>query len=172
MPRYAAIDIGSNSIRMAAAEVLAGERPRTLAADREVVRLGESVFRNGVLSESAIALAMNVLARMADQYHKLDVLGVRAVATAAVRDARNQEEFIQRASQTIGSPVEIVSGREEARLIHLGVQSTWPHPNKRLLIMNIDRGSAEIIASENGVARDVISKPLGAVRLKEMFLND
>src|ERR1043166_1962524 len=152
MPRYAAIDIGSNSIRMAAAEVLPGELPHTLAADREVVRLGESVFRNGFLSESAMALASNVLARMADAYHKLDVIGVRAVATSAVRDARNQEEFIQRASQAIGSPIEIISGREEARLIHLGVQNTWPHQNKRLLIIDIGGGSAEIIASENGVA--------------------
>src|SRR5881394_2749750 len=99
MPSYAAIDIGSNSIRMAAAEVTPGEIPHTLAVDREVVRLGESVFRNGALSESAIALATSVLARMAATYQKLDVMGVRAVATAAVRDARNQEEFIQRASQ-------------------------------------------------------------------------
>src|SRR5215472_12341378 len=129
MPRYAAIDIGSNSIRMAAAEVLPGERPQTLTADRDVVRLGESVFRNGALSESAIALACTVLARMAETYHKLDVIGVRAVATSAVRDARNQDEFVARAAQAIGSPVEIISGREEARLIHLGVENTWPHPS-------------------------------------------
>src|SRR5690242_5782623 len=76
MPRYAAIDIGSNSIRMAAAEVTQGEPPVTLAADREVVRLGEGVFRNGVLSESAITLATSVLARMAGTYGKLDVMGV------------------------------------------------------------------------------------------------
>ena len=172
MPRYAAIDIGSNSIRMAAAEVLPGEPPHTLAADREVVRLGESVFRNGALSESAISVATGVLARMATAYHRLDVIGVRAVATSAVRDARNQQEFVDRAVQAIGAPVEIISGREEARLIHLGVQSTWPHANKRLLIVDIGGGSAEIIASENAVLRDVISKPLGAVRLKEMFLGD
>src|SRR5690242_5805965 len=172
MPRYAAIDIGSNSIRMAAAEVLPGERPRTLAADREVVRLGESVFRNGALSESAIALAASVLARMAQTYQRLEVMAVRAVATSAVRDARNQQEFVERAAQVIGSPVEIISGREEARLIHLGVQSTWPHAHKRLLIVDIGGGSAEIIASENSVLREVVSKPLGAVRLKEMFLGD
>jgi exopolyphosphatase/guanosine-5'-triphosphate,3'-diphosphate pyrophosphatase len=172
MPRYAAIDIGSNSIRMAAAEVVQGELPHTLAADREVVRLGESVFRNGALSESSIALATSVLARMAETYHRLDVMGVRAVATSAVRDARNQEEFIQRACQAIGSPVEIISGREEARLIHLGVESTWPQAGKRLLIVDIGGGSAEIITSENAALREVLSKPLGAVRLKEMFLGD
>jgi exopolyphosphatase/guanosine-5'-triphosphate,3'-diphosphate pyrophosphatase len=172
MPRYAAIDIGSNSIRMAAAEVLAGEAPRTLAAEREVVRLGESVFRTGILSESAMALAMNVLSRMAAAYQRLEVIGVRAVATSAVRDARNQDEFIQRASQAIGSPVEIIAGREEARLIHLGVQSTWPQKSRRLLIIDIGGGSAEIIGSVDGVVQGVISKPVGAVRLKEMFLTE
>ena len=172
MARYAAIDIGSNSIRMAAADALPGERPQILTADREVVRLGESVFRNGALSESAMALATGVLARMAGAYQRLDVVAVRAVATSAVRDARNQQEFVERAAQAIGSPIEIISGREEARLIHLGVQSTWPHGNKRLLIIDVGGGSAEIIASENAVLRDVVSKPLGAVRLKEMFLGN
>jgi exopolyphosphatase/guanosine-5'-triphosphate,3'-diphosphate pyrophosphatase len=170
MARYAAIDIGSNSIRMAAAEILPGEAPQTLALDREVVRLGESVFRNGMLSESAMALAMGVLSRMAETYHRLDVVAVRAVATSAVRDARNQDEFMQRAAQTIGAPVEVISGREEARLIHMGVQSTWPQSGRRILIVDIGGGSAEIIAAEGGVLKDVISKPLGAVRLKEMFL--
>jgi exopolyphosphatase / guanosine-5'-triphosphate,3'-diphosphate pyrophosphatase len=128
MPRYAAIDIGSNSIRMAAAEVLPGSGMRVLASERVVTRLGESVFRNGMLAQEPLELTCTVLARMAQQYQKLDVVGVRAVATSAVRDARNQAEFVERASNAIGAPVEIVSGREESRLIHLGVQARWPHP--------------------------------------------
>src|SRR2546430_4626784 len=112
MPRYAAIDIGSNSIRMAAAEARPGERPHTLVADREVVRLGESVFRNGALSESAIALATSVLARMAQTYQKLDVIGVRAVATSAVRDARHQQEVVDRAAQAIGAAIANISRPE------------------------------------------------------------
>ena len=107
MPRYAAIDIGSNSIRMAAAEVLPGAPMRLLASERVVTRLGESVFRNGVLAQEPLDLTFTVLARMAQQYQKLDVVGVRAVATSAVRDARNQAEFVERASLAIGSPVEI-----------------------------------------------------------------
>src|SRR5690348_10657662 len=105
MPRYAAVDIGSNSMRMLAAEVLPGSTPRILAAERQVTRLGESVFRNGALSAEAIELACTVLARMAEQYRKLEVSAVRAVATSAVRDTRNQAEFIERASHAIGSPV-------------------------------------------------------------------
>jgi hypothetical protein len=170
MPRYAAIDIGSNSIRMAAAEVLPGSGMRVLASERVVTRLGESVFRNGILAQEPLELTCTVLARMAQQYQKLDVVGVRAVATSAVRDARNQAEFIERASLAIGAPVEIVSGREESRLIHLGVQARWLHPNRRLLIADIGGGSAELISGDHGTLRDSFSKPLGAVRLREIFL--
>jgi exopolyphosphatase/guanosine-5'-triphosphate,3'-diphosphate pyrophosphatase len=170
MPRYAAIDIGSNSIRMAAAEVLPGAPARVLVSERVVTRLGESVFRNGVLAEDALELTCSVLARMSQQYERLDVVGVRAVATSAVRDARNQAEFVERASLAIGAPVEIISGREESRLIHLGVQARWPHSSRNVLIVDIGGGSAELIASDHGQMRDSLSKPLGAVRLREIFL--
>jgi exopolyphosphatase/guanosine-5'-triphosphate,3'-diphosphate pyrophosphatase len=172
MPRYAAIDIGSNSIRMQAAEVTPGSPTRVLASDRQVVRLGESVFRLGAISAEAMELTCGVLARMAEQYKKLDVVGTRAVATSAVRDASNQAEFLARASEAIGGPVEIISGREEARLIHLGVQSTWPHQDQRVLLIDIGGGSAEVIASEHGRMREAFSKPLGAVRLNEIFLRN
>lgn len=172
MPRYAAIDIGSNSVRMLAADVLPGGRTEVLAAARDVTRLGESVFRDGSISRDAIDLVCGVLARMAQTYKKLDVVGVRAVATAAVRDASNQEEFLRRAADAIGAPVEVISGQEEARLIHLGVESRWPHPGKRTLIVDVGGGSAEFILSENGRLREAFSKPLGAVRLTEAFLKN
>ncbi|MGA2131307.1 MAG: Ppx/GppA phosphatase family protein [Bryobacteraceae bacterium] len=172
MPRYAAIDIGSNSIRMAAAEVLPGSPMRVLASERAVTRLGENVFRYGVIGHEALELTCDVLARMAQQYQKLDVIAVRAVATSAVRDSRNQAEFVERAGDAIGAPVEIISGREEARLIHLGVQARWPHPERKILIVDIGGGSAELIASEHGHMRDAVSRPLGAVRLREIFLKN
>ncbi len=170
MARYAAIDIGSNSIRMEAAEVTAGSPPRILASEREVTRLGQSVFQSGRISQESMELTCAVLARMAAIYRGLDVVGVRAVGTASVRDARNQAEFLERASAAIGEPVEVISGREEARLIEMGVQTRWPHPHQRILIVDIGGGSAEIIASEEGRMRDAVSKPLGAVRLREIFL--
>ena len=170
VPRYAAIDIGSNSIRMEAAEVKPGLPPRILASDREVTRLGESVFRTGSVSEDAIAGTCVVLARMAEFYRKAEVAGVRAVATSAIRDARNQRAFIERASAALGAPVEIISGREEARLIHLGVESSWPQEGRNTLIIDIGGGSAEIIAAEHGHLAESFSKPLGAVRLRENFL--
>jgi exopolyphosphatase/guanosine-5'-triphosphate,3'-diphosphate pyrophosphatase len=170
MPRYAAIDIGSNSLRMQAAETVPGAPPGIVATDREVTRLGESVFRTGRISEDAIQLACAVLARMAEKYRALNVAAVRAVATASVRDARNQAEFLDRASAVVGVPVEVISGSEEARLIHMGVMSRWPDVGRDVLMIDIGGGSAEIIWSHNGHVREALSKPLGAIRLKELFL--
>src|SRR6185312_15425780 len=105
--------VGSNSIRMEAAEVLPGQPPKILASEREVTRLGESVFRNGAVGDDAARATCAVLARMAALYRRLEVVGVRAVATSAVRDANNQAHFLARASEAAGTPIEIISGREE-----------------------------------------------------------
>src|SRR5580692_6756023 len=137
MPRYAALDIGSNSIRMLAAETGPGDEFRELASSRNVVRLGENVFREGRLSPVAMDLAFQTLATMAEEYRRLDVLAVRAVGTSALRDATNRAEFLARATQILGTPVEVISGLEEARLIHLGVQARWPQPKRRILICDI-----------------------------------
>jgi exopolyphosphatase/guanosine-5'-triphosphate,3'-diphosphate pyrophosphatase len=169
MPRYAAVDIGSNSVRMEAAEVADGST-RVLASDREVTRLGESVFKTGRFTPESIALVCGVLTRMAALYKRLDITDVRAVATAAVRDAGNQHEFVVRASAALGAPVEIISGQEEARLIDLGVRTHWPHPSERFLIVDIGGGSAEVILSEPGGMKQAFSRPLGALRLQEVFL--
>ena len=170
MSRYAAIDIGSNSIRMLAAEVGPDGEMIPLAAERQVVRLGAGVFREGKLSSASMDAACDALEMMAAKYSKLDLLAVRAVGTAALRDAGNQPEFLARASTILGTPVEIISGLEEARLVHLGVQSQWPHPEQRILIVDVGGGSAEIVLADGGHIVDSFSKPLGAVRLTELFL--
>lgn len=169
MPRYAAVDIGSNSVRMMAAEVGQG-LTRILAQERQVTRLGESVFRTGRISGEALDFLTAQLARMYAAYSALEVRGVRAVATSAVRDAGNQQEFLQRTSEALKSNVEIISGPEEARLIHLGVEARWPRPKERTLIVDVGGGSAELIISQSGQLLDAVSKPLGAVRLTEVFL--
>ena len=169
MPRYAAVDIGSNSVRMMAAEVSHGET-RILAEDRQVTRLGESVFRSGQISPEAMDFLCATLSRMASTYNRFEISAVRAVATSAVRDAGNQNEFLARTSLALGTSVEIISGLEEARLIHLGVEARWPRPKERTLIVDVGGGSAELIISQNGQVIDSVSKPLGAVRLTEVFL--
>jgi exopolyphosphatase / guanosine-5'-triphosphate,3'-diphosphate pyrophosphatase len=170
MPKYAAIDIGSNSVRMLAAEVEPGVAPRVLAEDRQVTRLGESVFLNGELDEASMAQTLATLERMSIACRQQNVLATRIVATSAVRDAQNQARFLERANAITGQNIEIISGQEEARLIHLGVESTWPHPDERLLIIDIGGGSAEIIEAEHGRLKRAFSRPLGAVRLQSVFL--
>jgi exopolyphosphatase/guanosine-5'-triphosphate,3'-diphosphate pyrophosphatase len=154
---------------MMAAEVIEG-KTQILAEDRQVTRLGESVFRSGHISKEALDFLCTVLARMAATYRGLEVLGVRAVATSAVRDASNRQTFLERTSVVLGTNVEIISGSEEARLIHLGVQTRWPRPNERSLIIDVGGGSGELIVGEGGQLIDAVSKPLGAVRLTELFL--
>ncbi|MCL4855614.1 MAG: Ppx/GppA family phosphatase, partial [Bryobacteraceae bacterium] len=145
MSKYAAVDIGSNSVRMQVAEVIPGSPARVLAAERDVTRLGESVFRTGRISPEALEFTCSQLRKMAAIYRQLDVAGIRAVATSAVRDASNQKEFLERASEAAGAAVEVSSGQEEARLIQLGVESRWPHKNRRTLVIDVGGGSAELI---------------------------
>ncbi len=175
MPRYAAIDIGSNSVRLEVAEVVpsgnhAPPTIRVLASERQVTRLGASVFRTGSVSAEALDFLCNALSAMAHIYRRFEPAAIRAVATSAVRDARNQQEFLLRAGAAAGTPIEIISGQEEARLIHVGVQSRWPHLKRRVLLIDIGGGSAELILSEHGRILLAVSKQLGALRLTELFL--
>jgi exopolyphosphatase/guanosine-5'-triphosphate,3'-diphosphate pyrophosphatase len=169
MSRYAAFDIGSNSVRMLTADTMPG-RTQILASDREVTRLGESVYSTGFIAREAMSFVCDVLRRMADEARHHDVVATRAVATAAVRDASNQDEFLDRASLAIGAPVEVISGQEEARLIHLGVEARWPHAGQRILIVDVGGGSAELIVGEHRQLRHAFSRPVGAVRLANVFV--
>src|SRR6266508_218626 len=94
------------------------------------------------------------------------------VATASVRDARNQAEFRKRATAAVNVSVEVISGREEARLIHLGVITRWPDVGPAVLMIDIGGGSAEVISSHQGHISDAASKPIGAIRLREIFLQN
>ena len=172
MANYGAVDIGSNSIRMQAAEVGAGGPVRILAEDRHVTRLGDSVFGEGRINDQALELTIDVLSRMAKTLAEHGVEKVRAVATSAVRDARNQNEFLAAALTALGNDVDVISGQEESRLIHLGVESKWPHPKDDILIVDIGGGSAELIQGHHGHWKAAFSKPLGAVRLTRTFLKD
>ena len=172
MPRYAAIDVGSNSIRLLVAAVDSKGRFETLASDRQVVRLGTGVFRDGELSESSMELACRVLERMTSEYRDFKVEAVKAVGTSALRDASNQVEFVARASAIMRTPLYVISGVEEARLVQCGVQARWPHLRKPVLIVDIGGGSAQLILSENGRLVDSFSTQLGAVRLTEVYLKN
>jgi len=174
MPTFAAIDIGSNSCRLKIAKVVAHQL-RTLAEDREVTRLGASVFESGLVSPEAMAATLRALKRFqrAVQLHGVDQ--IRVVATAAVRDARNAAAFQAWVKAETGWTLEIISGLEEGRLIHLGVMAggaTGPEPGVggKILLVDLGGGSCEITLSEHKRIKETISVPLGAVRLTEEFL--
>lgn len=169
MPVFAAVDIGSNSCRLKIARVLQ-HKLRTLHEDREVTRLGESVFQTGVLSPESMAQTVQALKRFqkAVQAHAADRL--RVVATSATRDARNAGAFTTWVRSATGWRVEIISGLEEGRLIHNGVVSNERDAHGRALLLDLGGGSCEITYSEHRRMKEILSLPLGAVRLTQDFL--
>ena len=170
MPTFAAIDIGSNSCRLAIATVQQ-HKLKVLLEDREVVRLGDSVFQTGEISPDAMANTIRALKRFqkAVQSHVVDK--VRVVATSAMRDARNAAAFIAWVRSATGWTVEVISGLEEGRLIHLGVVTHEPGARGKCILIDLGGGSCEITLSEEGRIREMVSLPLGSVRLQQEFLH-
>jgi exopolyphosphatase/guanosine-5'-triphosphate,3'-diphosphate pyrophosphatase len=169
MPTFAAIDIGSNSCRLKIAKV-AQHRLKTLAEDREVTRLGASVFDTGLISPEAMAATLRALKRFQRSVQSHGVDRIRVVATSAMRDARNAAAFQAWVKAETGWNMEIISGLEEGRLIHLGVTGAEPGAGGRVLLLDLGGGSCEVTLSEHKRIKDTISLPLGAVRLTEQFL--
>src|SRR5579883_185177 len=170
MQTFAAIDIGSNSCRLKIARVVQHQL-KILHEDREVTRLGGSVFETGLVSPESMAATLDALQRFyrATQMHGADK--VRAVATAAMRDARNARAFLAWVRDETGWDVEIISGLEEGRLIHRGIMNNEPGVAGRCLLIDVGGGSCEISLSERKRIKETISVPLGAVRLTEEFLH-
>jgi exopolyphosphatase / guanosine-5'-triphosphate,3'-diphosphate pyrophosphatase len=170
MPTLAAIDVGSNSCRLKIAKV-AAHQLKTVAEDREVTRLGSSVFDTGLISPEAMAASLRALKRFQRQVQSHGVDQIRVVATSAMRDARNADAFSAWVKAETGWNLEVISGLEEGRLIHLGVTSTEPGASGRVLLVDLGGGSCELTLSERRHIKETISLPLGAVRLTEQFLS-
>jgi exopolyphosphatase/guanosine-5'-triphosphate,3'-diphosphate pyrophosphatase len=151
---------------------------RTLHEDREVTRLGGGVFETGLVSPAAMASTIQALKRFQRAVQEHGVDQIRVVATAAMRDARNGAAFQAWVKAETGWTMEIISGLEEGRLIHLGVMAgaamagaTAPAGlGGRVLLVDLGGGSCEITLSEHKRIKDTISLPLGAVRLTGDFL--
>jgi exopolyphosphatase/guanosine-5'-triphosphate,3'-diphosphate pyrophosphatase len=170
MPTFAAVDIGSNSVRLKISRLVA-RRLVEIHEDREVTRLGESVFQNGFLSPEAIALTVKVLRRFHRAAQRAGADSVRVVATSALRDARNSRAFLEWVRSATGWYVEIISGLEEARLIHLGLTSSLRVNSSSSLMIDLGGGSCELTVSKKGHIQETVSLPLGAVRLTNDFLH-
>src|SRR5580700_8315295 len=169
MPTFAAVDIGSNSVRLKIARLQAG-RLRALHEDREVTRLGDGVFGSGFLTPESMAETVKVLRRFHRATQQIVTDSVRVVATSALRDARNSQAFLEWVKSATGWRVEIISGVEEARLIHLGLVSGSRLNSAPTLLIDLGSGSCELTITQRGHIRDAVSLSLGAVRLTDEFL--
>jgi exopolyphosphatase / guanosine-5'-triphosphate,3'-diphosphate pyrophosphatase len=169
MPTFAAVDIGSNSVRLKIARLVAGGL-KALHEDREVTRLGEGAFHSGFLTPDSMAETVKVLRRFHRATQQIVTDTVRVVATSALRDARNSQAFLEWVRSATGWRVEIISGVEEARLIHLGLVSSRRVDRAPTLMIDLGGGSCELTVTQGGHIRDAVSLPLGAVRLTDEFL--
>ena len=166
----AAIDIGSNSFRLEIAQMQQG-RYKRIAYLKETVRLGAGLDEQGCLSEAAARRGLDCLQRFAQRLQGFEPAQVRAVATQTLREARNRNAFLLRAQAVLGHAIEVVSGREEARLIFAGVSFLQPGELPRLVI-DIGGRSTEMIVGQGRVPRVVESFRTGSVSLSMRWFPD
>ena len=163
----AAVDIGTNSIHLVVARVDA-ERFEVVEREREMVRLGSSARDMKRLTPAAMNRGIEVLSRFR-QVAAIHGARLRAVATSAVREAENRAAFLQRARDEAGVEVEVISGFEEARLIHLGVLQATPVFDRQVLVCDLGGGSTELVVGRKGEILTARSLKLGAIRLTRRY---
>lgn len=167
----AGIDIGTLTCRLLIAEISPSRGLRELRSDRRILRLGQGVDRDRVLRTDAME---RVVATLKEWRHLIDGYQVEsstAVATSAVRDAKNREEFLRRVKIETGFDVEVISGEEEARRTMLGIRSGLPTDVADLLALDIGGGSTECILDRPGRPTMARSIDIGVVRLSERVLH-
>jgi exopolyphosphatase / guanosine-5'-triphosphate,3'-diphosphate pyrophosphatase len=168
--RIAAVDVGSNSIHMVVAQVESDGRFHVLDRAKEMVRLGKRTLSDGRLPDEAIAAGIQTLSQFRTLAERQGVTRIKAVATSAVREAANGGDFIEQVEKDIGLRVKVIPGREEARLIYLGVRHAIDLSGKPALVADVGGGSLELIFVEDGKPLALESVKLGVARMSERFL--
>ena len=166
-----AVDLGSNSFRVEIGR-LEGDRIVTQSYWKETVRLAGGFDKNGALTPEIQARALAALARFNERLAGLPAERVRAVGTQALRVATNAGEFLAKAEATLGYPIDILSGHEEARLVFKGCAQTLPPSEKRRLVVDIGGASTEVIIGEGLEARRYESFRIGCVNTSIRFFQD
>ena len=169
--KLAAIDIGSNSIKLAVADAADSESFAVLTREKEVIRLGHETLRKGRLSRAAIERAIGCIQRFKTIADTHRVEQIVTVATASVREADNAAQFIKEVGQQTGLRVEILSGIEEARLIGLAASHGCALKAATNINIDIGGGSTELSLFRNGSSLSLFSLKLGAVGLTERYLH-
>jgi exopolyphosphatase / guanosine-5'-triphosphate,3'-diphosphate pyrophosphatase len=161
----AAIDIGSNAIRLVVGQLNSKGRISILDKWRAPVRLGEDVFLDGNISATTINKALLAFKSFADTINTKGVQFYRAVATSAIREATNKEQFVADILKETNLRVEIIDGTEEAQLIYKAVSNSVDISNHRCLLIDVGGGSVEASVADHGSLVATQSFPLGTVRL-------
>jgi exopolyphosphatase / guanosine-5'-triphosphate,3'-diphosphate pyrophosphatase len=169
--RIAAIDIGTNSIRCIVVEAKQDGSYRILDDDKETVRLGEGLARNGAISGAAMVRAEAAIARIARLIKGLKVATVEVVATSAVRSATNGPLLVRKFSDLLGVPVQVISGEEEAALAAQSALRNFEMQGKRFGVLDVGGGSAELTMAQGNLIEEYYSLELGAVVMTERFLS-
>lgn len=168
--RIGAIDVGSNSIRLVVAEYDPETGLTVIDEVKDQPRLGIGLASTGLLSTSARARAFAALKRMKEVADRRGVTRLAAVATAAMREARNGRAFARRVRHELGIPLEIINEEREAQLSWRSVAHHFRLENARTIVADIGGGSLELIGAVDGLVEITTSLPLGAVRVTEQFL--
>jgi len=165
--RVAAIDIGSNAMRFLAAEFIAPAHYTVLEQVRTPVRLGHDVFLTGRLTDAAMTAALDALGSYQQRMRTQDISQYRAVATSAVRDSVNGDDFVELARTQAGIDIATITGAEEVRLVHQAVRNRIDLGTDRWILVDLGGGSVEVSLVDD---RDVywsVSHGMGSVRLLE-----
>lgn len=169
--RIAAVDLGSNSFRLEIARVELGQIQR-MEYLKETVRQGNGLDADRRLSQDAMQRGWDCLARFGERLNSFKPPQVRAVATQTLRDAHNREEFLVVAQQILGFPIDVISGREEARLIYQGVAHMLPQSDERRLVVDIGGRSTEMIIGQGYSAETMDSFRVGSVAWSMRYFPD
>jgi exopolyphosphatase / guanosine-5'-triphosphate,3'-diphosphate pyrophosphatase len=167
--KVAAIDIGANSVHLVISRLHGPGSREILDREREMLRLGESTFTKGGITPELMDRAINVLKRYRAVSEAHGVEAILTVATSPVRDARNRAEFVLRANKEARLAVRVLSGEEEGRLIYAGVRDGLSPSIKKLAVLDIGGGSAEVVVGEGTKVSHVKSLKLGVLRLAVQF---
>jgi exopolyphosphatase/guanosine-5'-triphosphate,3'-diphosphate pyrophosphatase len=163
----AAVDLGSNSFHMLVVRQAADGHFVVLDRLREMVRLAEGLDENGRLADESAERALACLSRFGQRLRDIRPNRIRAVGTNTFRRAKSIDGFLQRAQDALGFPIEIISGREEARLIYLGAAHTLPAGDAKRLVVDIGGGSTEVIVGSGLTVSELASMYMGCVSMSE-----
>ncbi len=168
--RAAAVDLGTNTVRLLVGELAPGGGLTIVHAAQRVTRLGEGLEATGRLNAEATRRTLEVLEAFAAEWRSHGAERAKIAATAAVREAANGEAFARQVAETVGEPLAVLTGEEEARLTALGVRGGLAGLPADGVLVDIGGGSTEFIGLRAGRPGRVMSLPVGAVKGREAFL--